>query len=78
MNISNNTLAAYMAGVSTVQEDKQILDEIANNDSFYELLDIMDEVDAIDGLDEMRNEFNESIDDMNELSEFNDYNINIK
>ena len=78
MNISNNTLAAYMAGVSTVQEDKQVLDEIANNDSFSELLDIMDEVDAIDGLDEMRHEFNESIDDMNELSEFNDYNINIK
>ncbi len=75
MNISNNTLAAYVAGVSTVQEDKLVLDEIANNDSFSELLDVMNEVDAIDGLDEMRNEFNESADD---LEEFNDYIINIK
>lgn len=75
MKISNNTLAAYMAGVSTVQEDKQVLDEIANSDSFSELLDIMDEVDAIDGLDEIRNEFNESADD---FERFNDYNINIK
>lgn len=75
MNISNNTLAAYLAGVSTVQEDKQVLDEISDNESFSELLDIMDEVDAIDGLDEIRNEFNESADD---FEEFNDYSINIK
>ena len=78
MSISNNILAAFRAGVSTVQEDKQVLDEIANNDSFSDLLDVMDEIDSIDGMDELRNEFNESIDDMNELSEFNDYNINIK
>ena len=75
MNISNNTLAAFMAGVSTVQEDKLVLDEIANNDSFSELMDVMDEVDAIDGLDEIRNEFNESTDD---IEEFNDYIFNIK
>lgn len=75
MSITNNILSAFRAGVSTVQEDRQILDEIANNDSFSELLDVMDEVDAIDGLDEMRNEFNESADD---IEEFNDNIINIQ
>lgn len=69
MNISNNTLAAYLAGVSTVQEDKLVLDEIANNDSFSELMDVMDEVDAIDGMDELRNEFNETTDLFNEYKE---------
>jgi len=75
MSITNNILAAYRAGVSTVQEDKQVLDEMANNDSFSDLLEVMDEIDSIDGLDELRNEFNESIDGINE---FNDYNNNIK
>ena len=60
MSITNNILAAYRAGVSTVQEDKQVLDEMANNDSFSDLLEVMDEIDSIDGLDELRNEFNES------------------
>jgi len=75
MSITNNILAAYRAGVSTVQEDKQVLDEMANNDSFSDLLEVMDEIDSIDGLDELRNEFNESVDD---IEGFNDYNINIK
>lgn len=74
MSITNNILAAFRAGVSTIQEDKQIMDEIANNGSFSELLDVMDEVDAIDGLDEMRNEFNESFDNI----KYDDYDINIR
>lgn len=74
MSITNNILAAFRAGVSTIQEDKQILDEVANNDNFSELLDVMDEVDAIDGLDEMRNEFNESFDSI----KYDDYDINIR
>ena len=75
MSITNNILAAYRAGVSTVQEDKQVLDEMANNDSFSDLLEVLDEIDSIDGLDELRKEFSESVDD---IEEFNDYNINIK
>lgn len=73
--ISDNILAAFRAGVSSVEEDKLVLSEIANSDSFSDLLDLMDEVDAIDGLDELRNEFNESIDNMND---YDDYNINIR
>lgn len=68
MMISDNILAAFRAGVSSVEEDKLVMNEIANSDSFSELLDLMDEIDAIDGLDELRNEFNESPD------AFNDYN----
>ena len=45
MSITNNILAAYRAGVSTVQEDKQVLDEMANNDNFSDLLEVMDEID---------------------------------
>lgn len=74
MNISNNILAAYMAGVSTVQEDKWILNEMSNNKSFSELLDVLDDIDAIDGMDELRNEFNESIDEYNDFKEI-DNNI---
>lgn len=62
MKISDNTLAAYKAGVSTVQEDKIILEELSKNKEFSDLLDIMDEIDAIDGMNELRNEFNETID----------------
>lgn len=75
MNISNNILAAFNAGVSTKQEDKLVLNELSDNDNFSELLDIFDEVDSIDGMEELRNEFNETMD---EYHEFNDFNINIK
>lgn len=75
MSISNNTLAAFNAGVSTKQEDKLVLNELSDNDNFSELLDIFDEVDSIEGLDELRDEFNETI---NDIQEFDDYSINIK
>lgn len=75
MSITNNILAAYRAGVSTVQEDKQVLDEMANNDNFSDLLEVMDEIDSIDGLDELRNEFNESIEN---IDNYKDYDINIR
>lgn len=74
MNISDNTLAAYMAGVSTVQEDKLVLKEISANKYFSELLEVMKDIDAIDGMDELRNEFNESVDTFNDFKEI-DSNI---
>lgn len=72
MSITNNILAAYRAGISSKQEDKLILKEMSENDTFAEVLDILDEVDAIDEMDELRNEFNDSIDN------YNDFQINIK
>lgn len=75
MSISNNILAAFNAGISTKQEDKLVLEELSNNDSFSEMLDIFDEVDSLDGIDELRNEFNEAIENN---QDFNDFNINIK
>lgn len=74
MKISDNTLAAYMAGVSSVQEDKQVLNEIANNQYFSDLLDVIEDIDAIDGMDELRKEFNESVDLYNDYKEI-DSNI---
>ena len=70
MKISDNTLAAFMAGVSTVQEDKNVLNEIANNQYFSDLLDVREDIDAIDGMDELRNEFNEIENDFSKYSEF--------
>ena len=75
MSISNNTLAAFVAGVSTKQEDELVMKESSNNEDFSDLLDVLDDVDAIDGMNELRNEFNENIDGW---EEFKDYNINIK
>lgn len=75
MSISNNILAAFVAGVSTKQEDELVMKEIPNNDNFSDLLDVLDDVDAIDGMNELRNEFCENIDGWDE---FKDYNINIK
>ncbi len=74
MKISDNTLAAYMAGVSTVREDKQVLNEITNNQYFSDLLDVMEGIDAIDGMDELRKEFDESTDLYNDYKEI-DSNI---
>ena len=74
MKISDNTLAAYMAGVSTILEDKQVLNEITNNQYFSDLLDVMEDIDAIDGMDELRKEFNESADLYNDYKEI-DNNI---
>lgn len=75
MNLTNNILAAFMAGVSTVQEDKLVMKEMAEDQNFSDLLDVLDDVDAMDAMDEMRKEFNEFDDDVNEIKE---YNINIK
>lgn len=57
MSISNNILAAFVAGVSTKQEDELVMKESSNNEDFSDLLDVLDDVDAIDGMNELRNEF---------------------
>lgn len=75
MSISNNILAAFMAGVSTKQEDELVMKEFSDNEDFSDLLDVLDDVDAIDGIDKLRNEFCEDIDGW---KEFKNYNINIR
>ncbi len=75
MSISNNILAAFVAGVSTKQEDELVMKEFSESEDFSDLLDVIGEIDAIDGIDELRNEFCEYND---EKQEFNDININIK
>ena len=75
MSISNNILAAFVAGVSTKQEDELVMKEFSENVEFSDLLDVLDDVDAIDGMNELRKEFCENIDGW---EEFEDFNINIK
>ena len=57
MSISNNILAAFVAGVSTKQEDELVMKEFSESEDFSDLLDVIGEIDAIDGIDELRNEF---------------------
>ena len=73
--ITDNMLAAFATGVSTLQEDKLVMNEMANSEEFADLLNMIDEIDSIDCIDELRNEFNDSID---ENFNFNDFKINIK
>ena len=62
MSISNNILAAFVAGVSTKQEDELIMKEFSDNEDFPNLLDVLDDVDAVDGMNELKNEFLKSND----------------
>lgn len=75
MNISNNILAAFMAGVSTKHEDELVMKEFSDNEDFSDLLDVLGDVDAIDGMNDLRNEFCENIDG-GEV--FKEHSINIK
>lgn len=75
MSISNNILAAFMAGVSTKQEDELVMKEFSDNEDFSDLLDVLDDVDAIDGMNDLRNEFCENID---ACEVFKEHSINIK
>ena len=62
MSISNNILAAFVAGVSTKQEDELIMKEFSDNEDFSDLLDVLDDVDAVGGMNELKNEFLKSND----------------
>lgn len=73
-SITDNILAAFISGTSSQQEDKLVINELANNEEFSDLLNVINEVDSIDCINELRNEFNEISDDYT----FSDYNINVK
>lgn len=72
--ITDNILAAFISGTSTLQEEKLVMNELVENEEFSDLLNVIDEVNSMDCINELRNEFNEISDDYN----FSDYNINIK
>lgn len=75
MDINDNILSAFMAGNSTIDEDKLVLSEFSNNEYLQDIFDIINEIDAIDNIDEMRKEFNESSE---RLPDFREHKINIK
>ena len=72
--ITDNILAAFISGTSTLQEEKLVMNELVENEEFSDLLNVIDEVNSMDCINELRNEFNEISDDYN----FSDYNVNIK
>lgn len=75
MDINDNTISAFMAGKSSIDEDRLLLAEFFNNEYLQDVFEIINEIDTIDNMDELRKEFNENHD----ISDnFSDYNINIK
>ena len=72
--ITDNILAAFISGTSTLQEEKLVMNELVENEEFSDLLNVIDEVNSMDCINELRNEFNEISDDYT----FSDYNINVK
>lgn len=71
MSITNNLLAAFIQGVSSADEDRQVINEFAENDIFQDLLDIIDDIDSSDKIDALRNEFNENTDVYRDFKELN-------
>ena len=46
-SITDNILAAFISGTSSQQEDKLVINELANNEEFSDLLNVIDEVDSL-------------------------------
>ncbi len=75
MEISDNALAAFYAGKSTKEEGHLILDKMAADENFSEMMDLMSDIDSLDEIEDIRREFDEDVDTG---FKYNELNINIK
>lgn len=75
MSISNNLLSAFVRGVATFKEMKDVIDAVQTDDGLLDVLDIIEDIDQSDDIDELRDEFNEPTD---ALGDFNEHQFNIK
>lgn len=62
MSISDNMLSAFMCGVSTPDENLQILNEMMSNEEFADMMDVFHEVNSLDDIDSIKFEFNDKVD----------------
>ena len=75
MSISNNLLSAFVRGVATYKEMKDVIDAVQTDDGLLDVLDIIEDIDQSDEIDDIRDEFNEPIDS---FDDFNENQLNIK
>jgi hypothetical protein len=75
MEISDNILAKFQQGLASPDEDLMVLNEIAENKEFCDMMDIFDEINSWDNIDELSHEFHESIDN---AEKFQDLKSKIK
>lgn len=75
MSISNNLLSAFVRGVATFKEMKDVINSVQTDDGLLDVLDIIEDIDQSDDIDELRNEFNEPTD---AFGDFNENQLNIK
>ena len=62
MSISDNMLSAFMCGVSTPDENLQILNEMISNEEFADMMDVFNEVNSLDDIDSLKFEFDDKVD----------------
>ena len=62
MSISDNMLSAFMCGVSTPDENLQILNEMISNEEFVDMMDVFNEVNSLDDIDSLKFEFDDKVD----------------
>ena len=75
MGISNNLLSAFVRGVATFKEMKDVIDAVQTDDGLLDVLDIIEDIDQSDDINELRDEFNEPTDS---FGDFNENKLNIK
>lgn len=75
MSISNNLLSAFIHGVATYKEMKEVIDAAIADDDLLEVMDIIDDIDSSGDIDDLKNEFNDAPDS---FDDYNDYQLKIK
>lgn len=75
MNISDNILSAFFCGVSSVQEDLTVFNELTVDESMQEIFDTTIEIDSMSDISELKNEFDSRIDG---YSDFKEHNVKIR
>lgn len=67
MNIPDNVLAAYQFGVTSQKEDLMVLNEMAQNAEFDEMMGLLEEINSIDDIDDLKFEFTDKSDTISSI-----------
>lgn len=67
MNIPDNVLAAFQFGVTSQEEDLMVLNEMAQNAEFDEMMGLLEEINSIDDIDNLKFEFTDKSDIVSDI-----------
>ncbi len=67
MNIPDNVLAAFQIGVTSQEEDLMVLNEMAQNAEFDEMMGLLEEINSIDDIDNLKFEFTDKSDIVSDI-----------